>query len=235
MKTKTLLKKILKGGEVEMKKILIVVMVVMAVVVMTGRDSFAALTQTINVTATVNLVTASMAATVHQVNSQGTCSYVDDKWNTTPQPGITFGTLDLDPVYNIFLPRDNSYYAVDVAVVDNSGSNWTVTQTRTDFKLAGGTATLNDNVNVVFQKVVKGASGLPQDDIATDIVKYSYTDSNNKAITKAQVSGGWLRILYGIGTGNTTAGCTDATGVTPITLDKPAGAYSGTVTLTLTP
>jgi hypothetical protein len=69
--------------------------------------------------------------------------------------------------------------------------------------------------------------------VATQLQKVSYGNSNNVAYTKAQLSGGWLRIYYGVGTGDPAD--PDAPGVTPIGLDTAAGTYNGSITITLTP
>jgi hypothetical protein len=73
--------------------------------------------------------------------------------------------------------------------------------------------------------------------VGTELQKVSFGDSQNIAYTKAQLAGGWLRIYYGVGTGevdSVTKLGKDAPGVTPIGLDTPAGTYTGSVTLTLT-
>jgi hypothetical protein len=77
----------------------------------------------------------------------------------------------------------------------------------------------------------------------TQLAKVSFAESGtNKSFSKTQLkegaTQGWLRIYYGIGTGNkvTTDQCTDdAPNVVPIGMDKPYGDYAGAATLTLTP
>lgn len=144
-------------------------------------------------------------------------SRVDKNNNWTPATSIDFGTLYFDNTYNIW--RSSYYYAVDVGVNSNARS-WTVTHTRSS--IAKGSENLNSNVNVTFMKQV-------DDNTGTQILKVSYQNSNNRAFTKSQLSGGWLRIYYGIATGQG-----DAPGVSPITMQKPYGTYQGSVTLTLT-
>ncbi|MBI4982087.1 MAG: hypothetical protein HZC15_02930 [Candidatus Omnitrophica bacterium] len=220
MNAKILLKNLMKGGEVKMKKVILVMLVVFVLAV---GSCYAANTQTINVTATVAAVANGLNVGISKIDSKGTCVATDDSW-TSGQAGVAFGTLNWDAANSIFL--NNYYYAVDVGVVDNSGAAWTITHTRTDFK-KDATNNLNSNVNVTFAKQTDATTG-------SDLSKVSYANSNNVSYTKAQLAGGWLRVYYGIGTGDVRVGCTDAAGVTPITVDKPAGAYSGTVTLTLT-
>ena len=74
----------------------------------------------------------------------------------------------------------------------------------------------------------------PDPNNASTLQYISYASSNNVSYTKTQIgTGNWLRIYYGIGTGDPLK--PDATGVTPIGADKPAGTYTGSVTITLTP
>jgi len=195
---------------VKMKNILRCMIFV--VVAFCATSAWAASSSTVTVTANVPPVTGGLSVTVSRVT--GTVWSADTS--------IGFGTLVWDTVNKIFLP--DRYYAVDVAVVDNTGTAWTLTHTRAS--LANGTNNLNDKVNVSFIKKV--ATGTETVD------KYlSFGNSNSIAYTKAALGTGWLRVYYGIGTGSLTK--PDATGVTPIGLDTPTGTYTGSVTYTLTP
>ncbi|MFA4993664.1 MAG: hypothetical protein WC571_06855 [Candidatus Omnitrophota bacterium] len=193
-----------------MKNILICM--VLAVTVFCATSAWAAASRTVSVNATVPTMTGGLTVTVSKVT--GTV------WTTAST--ISFGTLTWDTVNNIFLPA--SYYAVDVGVTDNSGTVWTLTHTRVSLQ-KDATNNLNGKVNVSFNKQTSSSVG-------TELAKYSYANSQNIAYTKTQLSGGWLRIYYGIGTGQAGK---DATGVTPIGMDTPAGTYTGSVTITLTP
>jgi len=173
--------------------------------------SWAASSQTVTVNATVAAVSGALSVSVSKVT--GTV------W--TPATAISFGTLVWDSVNKIFLP--NCYYAVDIGVTDNSGTAWTLTHTRAS--VANGSNNINNKINVSFNKQTSSTT-------ATELQKVSYANSNNIAYTKAQLSGGWLRIYYGVGTGEAGK---DAPGVTPIGLDTLAGTYTGSVTITLTP
>jgi hypothetical protein len=177
--------------------------------------AWAAQSQTVNVSATVPAVSQGLSVAISKVT--GTTWAKD-------QTAINFGNLILDPVNHIFLP--DSYFAVDIGVTDNSATVWTLTHTRSS--LAGTSGNLDSKVNVTFVKQTTGTTN-------PELRKVSYANSNSVSHTKTQLAGGWLRIYYGIGTGDTTPGKEDATGVTPIGLDTPAGTYSGTVTITLTP
>lgn len=196
-----------------MKNILICMVFVL--VAFFATNVWAASSQTVNVNAIIPTVSGGLTVTVSKVI--GT--------TFTGDTAINFGTLALDPVNNIFTPADGRYYAVDVGVRDNTGTVWTVTHTRTSFK-KDATNNLDSNVNVSFVKQVSSTVGV--------VDKYlSFNNSNNIAYTKTQLGSGWLRIYYGLGTGNTTT--PDASGVTPIGFNKPAGTYTGSITITLTP
>ena len=187
------------------------VSMVLAVAVFCATNAWAAASQTVSVNATVPTMTGGLSVTVSQVT--GTV------WTTASS--ISFGTLIWDSINKIFLPA--SYYAVDIGVTDNSGAAWTVTHTRVS--LAGQGTNLDGKVNVSFNKQTSSSVG-------TELAKYSFANSQNIAYTKTQLTGGWLRIYYGVGTGEAGK---DATGVTPIGLDTPSGTYAGSVTITLTP
>ncbi len=195
---------------------------VFVVVAFFATSAWAAVSVPITVNATVPTVTGGLTATVSKV--------IGTVWTTATS--ISFGTLVLDPVNKIFAPSDKSYFAVDVGVADNSGTVWTVTHTRTS--LASGANNLNDKVNVTFVKQTSSTASTP-------LQAVSFGNSNNVAYNKTALAGGWLRIYYGLGTGGGTDPITglpnppDNSGVTPIGLDTPAGTYSGTVTITMTP
>lgn len=213
-KDKNFNKDTLRKGAREMKNILIC-MIAVIVVVVCATGAWAAQSTTVNVNAVVPTVSGGLTVTVSKVI--GT--------TFTGDTAINFGTLSLDTVNNIFAPSDKRYYAVDVGVRDNSGTIWTLTHTRSSLK-KDATNNLDSNVNVSFVKQVSSTVGV--------VDKYlSFNNSNNIAYTKTQLGAGWLRIYYGLGTGNTTT--PDASGVTPIGLNKPAGTYAGSVTITLTP
>ena len=204
----------LRKGEMKMKKLLIG-MITLVVVAVSVTGAFAGSSQTVNVNAIIPTVSGGLTVTIKRV--------VGTVWTT--DTAINFGTLALDPVNNIFLPADKRYYAVDVGVADNSGTVWTVTHTRQSLK-KDVTNNLDSNVNVTFVKQ-KTATTF---DLLSMV---SFGNSNSVAYTKTQLAGGWLRLYYGIGAGDPDA--PDATGVTPIGLDKPAGTYTGAVTITLAP
>jgi hypothetical protein len=142
-----------------------------------------------------------------------------DVWNKN-QTSINFGTLSWDSTNHIFVA--NNYYAVDVGINVNTGS-WTLTHNVTSVKHATQNVNLDKNINVTFMNQINDTN-------ATQIKKVVYSDSNGVQIADSQITG-WLRIYYGIATGDANK---DASGATPIGMDKPAGTYSGTVTLSLT-
>lgn len=193
----------------------ILVCAVMALlVVFCATGAWAANSQTVTVNAIVPTVSGGLTVTISKV--------VGTTW--TSAASINFGLLALDPVNNIFTPSDKSYYAVDVGVKDNSGANWTITHTRQS--LANGINNLDNNVNVTFVKQYSSTT-------STVDKLVSYYNSQSVSYTKATLGNAWLRIYYGIGSGDATK--PDAAGVTPIGIDKPAGTYTGYVTITITP
>lgn len=210
---KSLTKNIKKGGDKMTKRIL---MLALALVFGVTGLCLAAQTKTINVTASVPQVTGGLNVTVAKINAD------TDHWDQVGDIPIAFGTLTYDTENGIFLP--DYYYAVDVGVIDNSGTAWTLTHTRASVK-KDATNNLDNNINVTFVKQVSDTSG-------TELKKVTFANSNNTAYTKANLAGGWLRIYYGIATGKSGQ---DAPGASPVTIDKPYGTYAGTVTITVTP
>ena len=186
---------------------------VLAAVLFCATNAWAIKTQTVTVNATVPTVATGLTVGISKVT--GTV------W-TAGQTSIGFGSLVYNSLTNIFLP--DSYYAVDIGVTDNTTTAWTVTHTRAS--LLSGTNSLDSKVNVSFNKQTSSTVG-------TQLKYTSFGNSNSIAFTKATLLGGWLRIYYGIGTGDPAK--PDASGVTPIGLDTPAGTYTGSVTITLAP
>lgn len=195
---------------VKMKNILICM--VFVVVAFCATSAWAVTSQTVTVSATVPTMTGGLEVIVSKVT--GTV------W--TPATSIDFGTLVWDSLHDIFLPP--MYYAVDIGVTDNTPTVWTVTHTRAS--LAGQGTNLNNKVNVSFNKQTS-------DTVGSELRKVSFGNSQSIAYTKTQLADGWLRIYYGVGTGDKLK--PDAPDVTPIGLDTPAGTYTGSVTITLTP
>ncbi len=210
-----------KGGEEIVKTNLLIALLVAAMVLSAATFSFALQTQTINVSATVDPQPQALNITVTPVNSS------TNQWGTgSSSLPIAFGTLSYNSSLGIFLPTN--YYAVDIGVVDNSGNVWVLTHEAST--VTNGSANLDSNINVTFVKQLTSATTEWEN-------KVTYGESNNVQYNKTQLSGGWLRIYYGIATGNRNLanGSVDATNATPITIDKPTGTYQGQVTLRLTP
>ncbi|MDP1853857.1 MAG: hypothetical protein Q8L26_06635 [Candidatus Omnitrophota bacterium] len=191
--------------------------------------SFAAVSQTINVTATVQSVSSSLSVGISKV-TVGTGGAADT-WLALPALSpMAFGTLVYDTVNKIFVPSPAIYYAVDIGVTDNTGTVWTLTQTGTS--IANGINNLNNNINATFVKVTGSGTSTTDTPLTGGAVSYAAA-MTGKAYTKTAISPGWMRIYYGIGTGNPLK--PDNTGVVPVGADKQAGLYSGVVTITLTP
>lgn len=197
-----------------MKKIFKVILSLVMVLVL-NTLCFAAATKTVNVTATVPNMTGVLNVTVSQIDA------ITNVWlQSGANLPIAFTTLDWDSTSNIF--RAKYYYAVDIGVLDNTGTEWLLTHTRSSIQ-KDAINNLDNNVNVSFVKQLTSNTD-------SQLQKVSYANSNNIGYGKTALSGGWLRIYYGI-----AAGSNDAVGVEPIGIGKPAGTYSGAVTITLTP
>ncbi|MBN2483613.1 MAG: hypothetical protein JXD21_05390 [Candidatus Omnitrophica bacterium] len=155
------------------------------------------------VTATVPKA-ESLSVTLSRVSAAN-----EDIW--TSASNIAFGELKLKN--GIFL--SDYYFVADVGV--NGGTPWTVQHSvGGDFANANG---IGDNVNVTFvQQLTSNTEGWNQ--------KYTIANSN-RSYTNTQLGNGWLRVYYGIATGEA------GTPGNPITGTEQAKTYSGTVTFTL--
>jgi hypothetical protein len=141
----------------------------------------------------------------------------------SPATSLDFGKLNYDETNKIFTV--DFYYAVDVGVSSND-ADWGVKHTTSS--IVNGTQTLDHNINVTFIKQLT--------DTASDtnpLAYLSFADSNNKEFRKADLGGGWLRIYYGLATGDPAK--PDAPGVVPVLSSNTSGSYQGSVNLTLTP
>lgn len=143
---------------------------------------------------------------------------VGTNW-TTGQTNIDFGSLLFDAQNNIF--TGTAYYAVDIGVNSNAAS-WQLKHETTP--ISNGTETLDENINVVFMKQL-------DDYNATELLKVNFAESNGRVFYRNQLRDGWLRIYYGLATGETGK---DAANAKPIAPTKTFGNYQGTVKITLT-
>ena len=185
------------------------------VVLLLGIVSFC-FAATIRIAATMG-GTHKMNVTLSKVASLGgTPTVVTDLTNE----GMDFGTLTKDASNNF---RSAAYFFVDAPVISNQ-TNWTITHTATDF--ASGSNNLNANTNVTFMKA-DNTTGAETALASNSYISYT-TAKTRAAITQAELTGGRLRIYYGLANGSG-----DAPGVSIITTAKPTGSYQGTVVLTL--
>ncbi len=225
-----------------MRKDILVMMMALVLALALTTPCFAApvKTKTINVTATVPTLNDGLSVALYKITPSAVdCTGANDTWPAAPNAtSIAFGTLVRSGTYNIWM--GSVYYAMDVAVLDNSGTAWTVTHTRTAITNGAGLH-LNNNVNAVFYKLVYDPTTHKMIPVEPPIYKIRYADSNGKTVTKTQAAGMSFRIYYGIATGIGPSdpnphGCTtDAAANMAIPLTQTAGAYQGQVTLTLTP
>ncbi len=138
---------------------------------------------------------------------------------TSGQTNIDFGSLIYDLQNNIF--TGTAYYAVDVGVYSNAVS-WQIKHETTP--VTNGSEKLDENINVVFMKQIDSNN-------ASELLKVNFAESNGRVFSKAQLSGAWLRIYYGLATGE--AGI-DAASAKPIGPSQKFGSYQGTIKITLT-
>lgn len=214
-----------------MGKRIFLILIIAALIMSFGAMSFAAQTKQLVVKAVVPTQAQSLRLMVMRVDSKNTEIPDDDTFEAPVENrAVDFGTVTADTTDNIY--RARFYFAVDCAVLDNSGNNWTLTQTKTPVQ-KDALNNIDSNINVVFVKMIKNPDGT---ETQTELVKKSYANSGGQAHTRDQLKTGslqgWLRIIYGLATGTPA---TDAPGVVPLPLDKPSGTYQGAVTLTLTP
>ncbi len=217
---------------------LIALMIVAVLVGVLSPSAFAIVnTQNINIFASIPSTANGLDVQIRKVTpgAQASCSVpaAPDVWDPTPLTEMRFGTLTFDNTNKIF--KGSHYFAVDVGVNDNTGTEWTIAHTILQNIQKDTTNNLNSNFNVTFMRqTVANPTG-------TQLAKVSFGESGTISYSKTQLkeglTQGWLRIYYGIGTGNKAVDqCPDdATNVVPIGMDKPYGDYAGAVTLTLTP
>jgi len=190
-------------------------MLALVMVLALASTGFAGASKTINVSADVPSLSGGFNVNVTRINAS------TNEWGVpNPNQPIDFQTLVYDNVNGVF--GANYYYAVDVGVMDNSGSPWMITHTRNSVAL-NAFNNLDNNINVSFTKESQTAP-------AINLQKVSYANSQNLSFTKALLAGGWLRAYYGIATGSN-----DAPGAVPIDATKPTGIYQGSVTIMFTP
>ena len=137
----------------------------------------------------------------------------DNSWSKEEE--IDFGRLEFDEKYRIF--RSRVYFVMDVGIACNSG-DWKLIYEATPLVSSNG-GDLSNHINVTFCSIEGGSERV--------IDRVAYSDSH-KEFSRTQLEGRWLRVYYGIATG-----LNDAPGVTPISLDQPAGRYQGAVVVSL--
>lgn len=144
---------------------------------------------------------------VNKVNS-------DNSWSRSGE--IDFGALSFDEQNKIF--RSSVYYVVDVGISSNRGE-WQLIHEPGSIVGPNGN-NLDYNINVTFVNMKQNS----EEEVIEKIV---YAHSRQE-FSSHVLRGDWLRVYYGL-----AAGVADAPEAKPIGLDKPAGDYVGSVTLTL--
>jgi hypothetical protein len=138
----------------------------------------------------------------------------------TAAGSLEFGNLVYNPEKKVF--GSDSYYVLDVGINSNT-ADWALTHLTTS--VSNGLNNLDSNINVTFMRQKDADNG-------TEIARLSYADSDKKVFKKAELEGGWLRIYYGIATGDPQK---DAPGAKPVMLGFTPGIYKGKIDVTLTP
>ncbi len=137
----------------------------------------------------------------------------------SPATSLEFADLVFDAQNNIFI--SSCYYAVDVGITSNAAT-WQVKHETTS--IVNGAEKLDENINVTFMKQLTSKD-------AIELLKSNFAESNGTVFSKSQLTGGWLRIYYGIATGEAGKDAPNAKPVGPL---KTFGNYQGTVKITLT-
>lgn len=207
-------------------------------IVFTLQATASAAEQPVSIGATVPAI--SMAVEV-KISSLDSVDPLDPKkdWATREDAGtINFGDLVRNTDNKILMAK--KYYAVDVSVADNTGKNWAMAHLPSHIVMRdanGLTSSLDDSITVSFAKMKKGVDTTTGKAVETEqpISSKRYGKSAT-LFMRDQLEGnkgGWLRIYYGVATGNTdpTVGAVDPPGAVPIPQYQAAGEYSGGITL----
>ncbi len=144
-------------------------------------------------------------------------SVSDGSWGS-PVTSVDFGTLTLDTAVMSY--KADNYYAADINISVNTGA-WTFTHTTSP--VTNGTENLDNHINVTFMQQITDSMALP-------LAYHSYATSNTFSYVEPSALTKWIRIYYSIANGST-----DNPGVSVIDSLQPAGTYTGTVTLAVTP
>jgi hypothetical protein len=204
------------------------------VMVLTFQTMLLAADKSITVSASVPALTGIMEVKIMELKAVDALDPKKD-WDTaTEVSSIDFGSLARDATYKIFTAT--KYFAVEVSVLDNTGKSWTLTHSANSVKYQ--TEKLDESINVSFAKVMLPRGNKPTDTVESILSRGNYLSSNNAQYNRATLEGGkggWLRIYYGIATGNADSakGTVDPAGSFPIAQYQQAGMYVGGVTLTL--
>jgi len=167
--------------------------------------------------------TIPILASIPQQNSLSVSVFKVSRTTWASAAGIDFSALTYDSLKNIF--TSSYYFAIEIGM-DSNALSWTVTHQRSS--ISNGTQNLDNNINVSFVKHVISTNL----DVVPPLSKVSYANSNNLSFIKNQFAAGeYLRVYYGLATGNPAE---DASGVSALTATKGSGSYSGSVSFTIT-
>lgn len=172
-----------------------------------------------------------ISTTITEVDANGTATPADDIFLSPPVASMAFGTLSLASgtttvsghvvTWQTYLPAH--YFCVDIAP---TGGVFT-TSNKITVGYSGASARLGTALKVTAVKTtISFTTGLTTDAAISGKVGIP---ANIGDINQSDWNGGWLRLYVGMVDGSESPAITGGAAFTPA---DPAGAMSGTVTLT---
>lgn len=207
-----------------MKRKLILKLMAVTLLVFLPAGAYAASSADVDVQAVVPEL-LDLSVTVREVPASATGPY---DAGTTEVTLMDFGTLELDPVNNIFVA--DKYFTVFLAA-STSGRAYRIEQTNNG--VVSGGDNLNDNIIMTpdyqsgdeidgsAQGAIPSGDSFGSAQLSVGSSKLIYNGSSGQTRI--------ARAYYGIATGD--AG--EPSAASPVTLNQQAGTYSGTVTFTV--
>jgi hypothetical protein len=157
-----------------------------------------------DLSASTSMPTGTFKIAVSKIDSKGTVSSLDDTWTTQSTTDLGFGALKevtgIDAItgkpWVVFLPADNSYFAVDTGF---SGGGLSPAKSISIGYLAGTNGDLlGERAIVSYVKTTLNLDGTTTD---TPLSVPKRLLSDPASVLLSEVSGGWLRLYIGINDG----------------------------------
>jgi len=200
------------------------------------------------VTASASMPTATgISISITPVDSKGTAESNDDVWGS-PLTSLTpdFGTLeevsgtDAQGHSWVFF-GSKTYFAIDIAWAGGAAPSAGTIQFTYDPAasssppgLPAGDNGLADRTTLTFAKTELLVWPTTTLDTLLGLGKMKMSDLNGTTVTSADIAGGWLRIYFGIATGDRTAIPPEPAGTKTFSPADPAGTYTGVFTVSFT-